>query len=385
LPISNEISYSRPTTPEGFSDVLAVFAFYHVALLAFAKPKGHQLRGFAKHRRERPGSSYSQNETSRSMKIGQLAVGGIVSALLLAVEVHAQNVGIGFASPKSQLTVNGNFALGTDYNTAAPTNGALIEGDVGVGLTTPQVPLHVDGSIWVAPGGVTGAFWAGTANTDGTEIDLSGLIGVQRAAGADLCLSKPSTYSNIWLTQFIYNNSTIGTISTNAPTNPTGILYGSTSDLRLKENVRPTAKGLNDLMRIQVSDFNFKSKPGSTETGFIAQQLYTVFPEVVTRGGTDPSKDPWTVDYGRVTPLLTKAIQEEQGEINALQQQNGKVTSRLAAVESENTSLKAEVAQLKASNEKLAAMAAKIEGLEKTVSTIQRKENGEISKVALDQ
>jgi hypothetical protein len=45
---------------------------------------------------------------------------------------------------------------------------------------------------------------------------------------------------------------------------------------RLKENIRPTAKGLTDLMRIQVSDFNFKSKPGGTETGFIAKQLYTV-------------------------------------------------------------------------------------------------------------
>jgi hypothetical protein len=42
------------------------------------------------------------------------------------------------------------------------------------------------------------------------------------------------------------------------------------------------------------------------------------------------------------------------------------------------------VAQLRASNEKLAAMAAEI-GLEKAISTIQRKENGEISMVALDQ
>lgn len=169
----------------------------------------------------------------------------------------------------------------------------------------------------------------------------------------------------------------------NTASNPTGVVYGTTSDLRLKENIRPTVKGLNDLMRIQVSDFNFKSNPGTTETGFIAQQIYTVLPEVVTQGGANPATDPWTVDYGRVTPLLTRAIQEQQGEINALKQQNGKVTSRLAAAESENASLKTEVAQLKASNEKLAAMAAKIEGLEKAVSTIQRKENGEISKVAL--
>jgi endosialidase-like protein len=68
-------------------------------------------------------------------------------------------------------------------------------------------------------------------------------------------------------------------------------------------------------MRIQVSDFNFKSRPGRDETGFIAQQLYTVLPEVVTQGGTNPATDPWMVDYARVTPLLTRAIQEQQGEI----------------------------------------------------------------------
>jgi Chaperone of endosialidase len=134
-------------------------------------------------------------------------------------------------------------------------------------------------------------------------------------------VSKPSTYTNPWLIQFLCNNTNIGTVATNSTTNPTGVVYGTTSDLRLKENIRPTAKGLNDLMRIQVSDFNFKSKPGWTETGLIAQQLYTVLPEVVTRGGTDPSKDPWTVDYGRITPLLTKAIQEQQGEIDTLRQQ----------------------------------------------------------------
>lgn len=322
------------------------------------------------------------------MKIGQLAVGGILSALFLAVQVHAQNVGIGFTSPKSQLTVNGNFALGTDYNTAAPTNGALIEGDVGIGLTAPQVPLHVAGSIWVAPGGVTGPFWDGLANIDGTEIDLFGLVGIQRSAGADICASKPAGFTNTWIIQFPVNGTTAGVVTTDG----SSVTYNTTSDQRLKENIRPTSKGLEDVMKIQISDYNFKRNPGQikptpgpTETGFIAQQLYTVFSEAVSPGGEDPATKPWMVDYGRVTPLLTKAIQEEQGEIEVLKQQNEKVTSRLTAVESENASLKTEVAQLKASNEKLAAMAAKIEGLEKTVSTIQRKENGEISKVALDQ
>jgi len=100
------------------------------------------------------------------------------------------------------------------------------------------------------------------------------------------------------------------------------VSYNTTSDERLKENIRPSAKGLNEVMKIQVRDYNFKSKPGQNETGFIAQELYTVLPDVVTRGGKDPAKEPWTVDYGRVTPFLTKAIQEQQVEIDALKAEN---------------------------------------------------------------
>ena len=317
---------------------------------------------------------------------------------LNAATLPAQNVGIGVSSPKSMLSVNGTTSSGglaigdssytSTTGTIAPTNGALIEGNVGIGLTAPQVPLYVDGSIWVAPGGITGAFWAGTADADGTEIDLFGLIGTQRSAGAGLCVSKPSTYTNPWLIQFLYNNTTIGTVATNSTTNPTGVVYGTTSDLRLKENIRPTAKGLNDLMRIQVSDFNFKSKPGWTETGFIAQQLYTVLPEVVTRGGTDPSKDPWTVDYGRITPLLTKAIQEQQGEIDTLRQQ---AKNQEAAFKAENAELKAENAKLQAQNTELreanrtlAEISSQMEALKKAVAVMQQKDKDEILTASLE-
>ncbi|HYZ74174.1 MAG TPA: tail fiber domain-containing protein [Chthoniobacterales bacterium] len=63
------------------------------------------------------------------------------SCLILALSagnLYGQNVGIGFSNPLSKLTVNGNFALGADYNAAAPTNGAVIEGTVGIGTSTPS-------------------------------------------------------------------------------------------------------------------------------------------------------------------------------------------------------------------------------------------------------
>jgi hypothetical protein len=71
--------------------------------------------------------------------------GAIVAALLFAVEAQAQNVGIGFSNPASKLAVNGNLAVGSSYNVAAPPNGAAIEGTVGIGTSTPNSSsqLHI--------------------------------------------------------------------------------------------------------------------------------------------------------------------------------------------------------------------------------------------------
>jgi FtsZ-binding cell division protein ZapB len=120
-------------------------------------------------------------------------------------------------------------------------------------------------------------------------------------------------------------------------------------------------------MKIQVRDYNFKSKPGQNETGFIAQQLYTVLPDVVSQGGEDPAKKPWTVDYGRVTPLLTKAIQEQQGEIETLK--------------AENVRLQAENARWRGQTDKLGA---KMEALEKTRAAKQTKHRSAVHGVALN-
>jgi len=95
------------------------------------------------------------------------------------------------------------------------------------------------------------------------------------------------------------------------------IVYNTSSDRRLKENISPTIYGLSDLMKIPVNDFNFITSPARRSQGFIAQDLYKVYPFAVTTngdGGVDPiSADAtmgWQVDYSRITPLLVSAIQE---------------------------------------------------------------------------
>jgi hypothetical protein len=67
------------------------------------------------------------------------------ATLLFVSNAAAQNVGIGVPNPQSKLTVNGNLAVGTSYNVVAPTNGAIIQGTVGIGTSSPNANsmLHI--------------------------------------------------------------------------------------------------------------------------------------------------------------------------------------------------------------------------------------------------
>lgn len=57
-----------------------------------------------------------------------------------------QNVGIGTNDPKSKLDVKGGIAIGNNYSgvTPAPADGAIIEGTVGIGTSTPDSKAVLD-------------------------------------------------------------------------------------------------------------------------------------------------------------------------------------------------------------------------------------------------
>jgi hypothetical protein len=120
--------------------------------------------------------------------------------------------------------------------------------------------------------------------------------------------------------------TTIGSVSQNAAGT---VIYNSTSDERLKTDIVDTATGLDALMKIRVREFRYKTDSTKRIThGFIAQELNLIYPDAVSVGsdskecdcamtpenpGHDPDcchRNPWGVDYGRLTPLLVKAVQE---------------------------------------------------------------------------
>ena len=66
---------------------------------------------------------------------------------IFTVLENSGNVGIGESSPGSKLSVSGGATIGSGYDTtAAPTNGLLVEGNLGIGTTTPRWALQIASS-----------------------------------------------------------------------------------------------------------------------------------------------------------------------------------------------------------------------------------------------
>jgi len=105
--------------------------------------------------------------------------------------------------------------------------------------------------------------------------------------------------------------SFIGSISITT----TAVAYNQTSDISLKENIAEAPSALQSILSMPVRQFDWKSDGSHTDYGMVAQEAYEYVPEMVTQG------DLWSVDYGRITPRLTKAFQELAAKVAALEEQ----------------------------------------------------------------
>jgi hypothetical protein len=196
-------------------------------------------------------------------------------------------------------------------------------GDVGIGENNPDSRLHVKKNLT----GI-GQYLVTIQNT-GNGAYANGLL-IQAGENAQTVNNRFISFAN----PLGFEIGAIRQIGN------TTMQYNTTSDRRLKTNIQPTRFGLKDLMGIEVMDYSFKSELNKTRTGFIAQQLHEKYPEAVSVGGEDLKTDPWMVDYGQVTPLLVKSMQEQQeiieeqkNQIEEQKQMLEALTRRLEALE----------------------------------------------------
>jgi hypothetical protein len=100
-----------------------------------------------------------------------------------------------------------------------------------------------------------------------------------------------------------------------------GVLQAATSDMNLKNTIENSPFGLNEILLLNpvtflYNDENRKIDSDVKEVGFIAQDVFDIIPNAVSSTGTGDLQ----LDYRAITATLTKAIQEQQALIKALEQ-----------------------------------------------------------------
>ena len=87
--------------------------------------------------------------------------------------------------------------------------------------------------------------------------------------------------------------------------------FNSTSDIRLKTNIKKIENPIEKILQISGVTFDWK-KDNRSSVGVIAQEIESVFPELVQ------GEDPKTVNYNGLIALLIECIKDQQIEINIL-------------------------------------------------------------------
>ena len=112
---------------------------------------------------------------------------------------------------------------------------------------------------------------------------------------------------------------TRGTITWNG----SNIVYGGSSDYRLKKNVTSLTDGITKLKQLKPITFDWiKETDNNNVMGFLAHEVKEVIPQVVTgeKDEVDSEGKPeyQELDYGGMTPLIVAALQEAVSEIETL-------------------------------------------------------------------
>lgn len=258
------------------------------------------------------------------------------------------------------------IASGTPANTLVTTN----SGNVGVGAATAPAKLTVGalgvfrvqtGSITMdctpTPGATDGFVWNTSASSyydwamsgsTKVRIDTNGNLLVGTAARFDssfvgvvcglnanngLVIKNTDSFGGNFC---VFDNSAGANAGKITHTGTTTVAYTTSSDYRLKEDVKPMTGALAKVAALKPVTYKWKVD-GSDGQGFIAHELQEVEPGCVTgeKDAVDSEGKPQYqgIDTSFLVATLTAAIQEQQAIILAQESALNALTARVAALE----------------------------------------------------
>ena len=301
----------RKNSPEGINEAMRITSDGNVGINTAnpIRPLGVSYGVAKTNTNTAYAMSIQSNESSGQAALQFYAVGGASAAVrkwqLQTTEVGVANAGEIELQPdggkvtSKGIYFTGNFLDGNDTGISSSgdggdlllfTNGSAHArldslGRFVIGTTSANAKLHIHES------------------TDGQEL---------------IFLNHSVTGSNQTYLQFRHDGSLRGSIIVNDSTDQ--IVYNTTSDERVKENIVEVNDALSIINKIPVKQFNFIGNEQKTPViGYIGQELIKEYPQAVTITKTDDFDDYHMVDESKMVAVLMKSVQELSAKVNELE------------------------------------------------------------------
>jgi trimeric autotransporter adhesin len=209
----------------------------------------------------------------------------------------------------------GNNATVTQSNTMILGDTANTAFKIGVGTTVPIAQLEAKTSLTMAVKGTcTSNNGNGTVGEANVGTSAYGIWG-----------KSSSGFAGYFAGNVVYTGT-----------------FTQGSDMKLKENIKPLENVLDKVMKLDVKTYNYKSEYSrmnlakGNQIGYIAQNVETVFPTLVI-DAYDKSSEESPIEYKSVNyigmiPVLTKALQEQQGLLTEKDSQIAELKSEIEII-----------------------------------------------------
>jgi hypothetical protein len=235
------------------------------------------------------------------------------------------------ASGRGNITLNGSSSAIINMSTGDVNKAQIFHGgtDMFIGNqangylmfqtnATERMRITSGGNVWI---GTTSSSFGSRFAVEKNGGDVVGFGNTNVVAGETVMTVKGGVNTTDTTTTYIIFQRSDGTTrGTIVATGTNGVVYNTSSDYRLKENIEPMTGALAKVQALNPVTYKWK-EDGLDGQGFVAHELAEVFPDAVTGEkdavNEDGSIKPQGIDTSVLVATLAAAIKELNAKVEA--------------------------------------------------------------------